>query len=686
MKLAFYPKLAVDGIRKNKRLYFPYILTCVGMVMMYYVIHYLAAMPVLTSMSGGRTTAQMLGFGTWIVALFALLFLFYTNSFLMRRRKKEFGLYNILGMGKGNLSRMLLWETVILFVISMVFGLLGGIAFSKLAELFLIRILNGNVSYEFIVNGEAISDTFIIFIPIFVLIFLKSLVELRHMSAISLLRSENVGEKPPRANYLLGIAGVLLLAAAYYIAVTIESPLMALSLFFAAVAVVIVATYLIFISGSVMLCRLLQKNKQYYYQKNHFVSVSSMAYRMKRNGAGLASICILSTMVLVMMLGSASLYFGAEDSLNTRYPKDISVGADYLSGDEKEGYSQEKVETFLGEIKTVIDSFNVTPQNEAWYLHTTVTGLLHDGMLTVDHEAVDSITLDIYDYVCNVIFVPLADYNRCMNANETLEEDQVLLHSVRRSYDDPVIAMSDGTVWQVKKQVDDIMDSADAAMDVIPSVFVVVRDLEPAINVLSHELGEDYAKLYCRQRLSYSFDTDLPAAEEIALCDAIRMKIRDMDISGKGGFHASYTECREEDREGFYGTFGGLFFLGILLSIVFLLATVLIIYYKQISEGYEDQSRFEIMKKVGMTTEDIRKSINSQMLTVFFLPLLTAVLHLGFAFPMVQKLLLLFNLRNVPLMLIVMAAAVLVFGLFYVIIYRVTSNAYIAIVSGAGNE
>ena len=683
MKLAFYPKLAVDGIRKNKRLFVPYILTCAGMVRMYYIIHYLAAMPVLKSMSGGRTTAQMLGFGTWIVALFAFVFLFYTNSFLMRRRKKEFGLYNILGMGKGNLSRMLLWDTVIIFAVSMVLGLLGGIALSKLAELALIRTLGGETSYDFTVNGEAISDTFMIFIPIFGLIFLKSLMELRHMSAVSLLRSENVGEKPPRANYLLGIGGIVLLAWAYYIAVSIQSPLMALSLFFVAVAMVIVATYLIFISGSVMLCRLLQKNKRYYYQKNHFVSVSSMVYRMKRNGAGLASICILSTMVLVMMLGSASLYFGVEDSLNTRYPKDIALGADYLAGDEKEGYSQEKVETLLREVHTVMDDFGVTPQNEQWYLHTTVTGLLRDGKLTVDHDAVDSLSLDTYDYVSNVIFVLLADYNRCMNVNETLEENQVLLHCVRRSYDDPAIAMADGTVWQVKKQVADIMDSGDAAMDVIPSVFIVVRDLEPVINVLSHELGELYAKLYCRQSLSYSFDTDLSGTDEIALCDAIRTKIRDMDISGEGGFHTSYTECREEDREDFYGTFAGIFFLGIILSIVFLLATVLIIYYKQISEGYEDQARFETMKKVGMTTADIRKSVNSQMLTVFFLPLLTAALHLGFAFPMVQKLLALFNLRNVPLMLTVMAASVLVFGVFYAIIYKVTSNAYLSIVSGA---
>ena len=274
MKFGFYPRLAWDGIRKNKRLYVPYLLTCVGMVMMFYIIHYLAAMRVLNAMAGGRTTAQMLGFGTWIVMLFALIFLFYTNSFLMRRRKKEFGLYNILGMGKGNLSRMLLWETLIMGALSLALGLLGGVALSKLAELCLTRILHGTASFDFTVNLEAFSDTVIVFMGIFGLIFLKNLIQIWRLSAVSLIRSENVGEKPPRANYLLGIGGLLLLGAAYYLAVSIQSPLMALSWFFVAVAMVIVATYLIFISGSVMLCRLLQKNRNYYYRKNHFVAVS----------------------------------------------------------------------------------------------------------------------------------------------------------------------------------------------------------------------------------------------------------------------------------------------------------------------------------------------------------------------------------------------------------------------------
>lgn len=685
MKLSFYPRLAWDGIRKNRRLYTPYILTCAGMVMMFYIIHYLAAMQTLGDMAGGRTAAQMLGFGVWIVALFALIFLFYTNSFLMRRRQKEFGLYNILGMGKGNLTIVLMWEMVIIFALSMTAGLFGGILLSKLAELGLMQVLNAEVTYDFTVNPDAFIDTFVIFVPIFCLIFLKSLWQMWRMSAVSLLKSESAGEKPPRANYLLGVGGIVILAGAYHIAVSIENPLTAAGLFFIAVAMVMVATYLLFISGSVMMCRLLQKNKGYYYQKNHFVSVSSMTYRMRRNGAGLASICILSTMVLVMMLGSGSLYFGVEDVLRTRYPKDITITANYLTGDSQEDYAPEKADYLISEVEAVMERFDVDARNEERYLSTNVTGMLYDGKLVVDRRLVNDFTLDTYDYVCAVYFIPLEDYNRCMGTNETLEENQVLLHCIRRTYEDPTITTNDGTVWEVKKQVDDIMGGRDALVNIIPSVFLVVNDLETAIDTMNSELDDIDEVYQCSPELTYSFDTGMTAEEEIRLADAIRERIREIDIAGQGDY-ASFVECREAERGDFYATFGGILFLGIILSIVFLLATVLIVYYKQITEGYEDESRFQIMRKVGMTRLDIRKSINSQMLTVFLLPLLTAALHLCFAFPMVQKLLMLFNLRNVPLMLTVMAVTVLVFGLFYAVVYKSTSNAYFSIVIGGKDD
>ncbi|MCI6957940.1 MAG: ABC transporter permease [Candidatus Faecousia sp.] len=677
MKMGLYPKLAWDGIRKNRRLYIPYLLTCGGMMMMFYIIHYLAAMEALNGMSGGRTVGQMLGMGVWIVALFALIFLLYTNSFLMRRRQKEFGLYNILGMGKGNLSLVLLWENLLAFVISMAGGLAGGIALSKLAELGLVRVLGGWTGYSFSVNWEAVQDTLLVFGGIFCLIFLKNLIQIRRLSPVALLKRESAGEKPPKANYLLGLGGVLLLGWAYYIAVSIQSPLAALGWFFIAVGMVIVATYLIFISGSVMLCRILQKNSRYYYRKNHFVSVSSMAYRMKRNGAGLASICILSTMVLVMMLGCGSLYFGAEDSLLARYPREINMTA-YLVGDDDDAvYSDEDAWALLQEVQDVAGQYGAAPENAQHYISVRATGLLRDGKLTLNYQDVDSFGEEM-NWVCQVYFLSLEDYNRCMGTSETLEVDEALIHCVRRSYQDPTITTANGTTWRIKKQVREIVGSGDASMDVIPSVFLVVSDLNRAMDAVNEELAEIGKEYLTHPLLAYGFDTGLPAEDQVALCDAIRMELYER----QGGFYPKFVECREEERSDFYGTYGGIFFLGLLLSLVFLLATALIIYYKQVTEGYEDESRYGIMRKVGMTREDIRKSVNSQMLTVFILPIATAALHLGFAFPMVSRLLMLFNLRNVVLMLTVAAVTVLVFGLFYALVYKLTANAYYSIVSG----
>ncbi len=680
MKLHLYPRLAWDSIRKNRRLYTPYILTCAGMVMMFYIIHYLAAMPALKEMAGGQSTVMVLGFGTWIVALFALLFLFYTHSFLLRRRQREFGLYNILGMGKGNLSVLFLWETGILFVIAQAAGLFCGVLLSKLAEMGLLRVLGGTVGYAHTVNLDALWDTVWIFALIFGLILLKGLRQLRRMSAVALLKSESAGEKPPRANYLLGLAGTLVLAAAYYIAVSIRNPIAALAWFFIAVGMVIVATYLLFIAGSVVLCRLLQRNKRYYYQKNHFVSVSSMVYRMRRNGAGLASICILSTMVLVMMLGAGSLFFGAEDSLRARYPQQLGIRVDYLSDSREQAYTEEKAEQLVCAVQELLDASGAEPQNEERYLSASAVGLLRSGTLTLDPMTVNAADLATMDDVCNVYFVPLADYNRIMGANETLAEDEALLCCVNRTFDGDMVAMRSGTVFRIKKQVEDIMGSRAVVANVLPTLFLVTPDLSRPMESIAYEL--QHLEDECRISFSWTFDTGLDGQGQMDLGAAIRERLRAMQLTGEGGFYSCSVECREAERSDFYGTYGGIFYLGIILSIVFLAATVLIIYYKQITEGYEDEGRFAIMRKVGMTREDIRRSVNSQMLTVFFLPLVTAAIHTAFAFPMVQKLLAMFNMCNVPLMLIVMAVSVLAFAVFYGAIYRITSNAYFSIVSG----
>lgn len=682
MRAGLYPKLAWDGIRKNKRFYLPYILTCIGMVMMFYIIHYLAAMPTLKDMPGGDTMEMVLGLGTWVVALFAVIFLFYTNSFLMRRRQKEFGLYNMLGMGKNHLSLLLLWENGILFVISMVGGLLGGILLSKMAELFMLMLLGGEVTYTLRIDPDAFGDTWVIFIPVFALIFLKGLIQIRRSSAIALIKSETVGEKPPRANYLLGIAGIIILAGAYYIALSIESPLIAMAWFFVAVCMVMIATYLLFISGSVMLCRLLQKNKHYYYKPNHFVSVSSMVYRMKRNGAGLASICILSTMVLVIMMGAGSLYAGKEDSLNTRYPHEFAVSVDFLTDGETKRYSEEKADYFYAQVDEVLNSCDVTTQNAEQVLSTTATGMLKNGALILDPSTVDAANTETMEYVTQIYLIPLSAYNQCMGTDKTLKSGEVFLHCVRRTYDAPAIMLSDGTVLTVKEHLSDMMGSGEAAMQIIPSVFIVTDDMEAVMESFNKELGSMSGEYKCRLEVSYSFDADLSEEQQMELGEAIRERVRELDYTGDGGFYSYNVACKAEERADFYGLFGGIFFLGIFLSILFLAATVLIIYYKQVTEGYEDEARFEIMRKVGMTAKDIRRSINSQMLTVFFLPFVTAAIHTAFAFPIVQKLLAIFNLQNTVLSLMVTLAAIVIFGIFYGVVYKITSNAYYAIVSG----
>lgn len=682
MRLGFYPKLAFDGIRKNKRFYFPYILTCVGMVMMSYIIHYLAAMETLENMQGGRTMIKVLGFGFWVVVLFAAIFLFYTNSFLVRRRHKEFGLYNILGMGKKSLGILLFWENLLISLFSVVCGLAGGILFSKMAELCLMKVIDVNVNYELSICPEAFIDTCAVFIPVFALIFVKSLIEIRRSTAVSLIKSENVGEKPPKANYLFGIAGILILCAAYYITLSIESPLIAFVWFFIAVIMVIIGTYLLFISGSVMLCRILQKNKRYYYKKNHFVSVSSMSYRMKRNGAGLASICILSTMVLVIMMGTGSLYFGKEDSINTRYSRDVAVSVDFLLKSEKLQYTEEKEKNLTEQIKVLLKNYGVETKNEECYLSTSVVGLLNDGQLIVDYDSVNSADMQTVNAVTNIYLIPLGEYNVCMERNEVLSDNEVLIYCVRRNYDESVITFVDGTVWKIKGHIENVMGSGEAAAMITPSVFIVVPDINMAIDSLNSNIGDMPEDDLCRLEYHFAFDTDISAEEQRELSKAIRTRVRELNYSGDGGFYSSTVEGKEEERSEFNAAFGGIFFLGIFLSAVFVAATVLIIYYKQMTEGYEDEARFEIMRKVGMTPKDIRKSVNSQMLTVFFLPLIIATLHTGVALPIVLKLLTMFALRNTTLTVAITGIAIVIFGIFYTVVYRITSNAYYSVIIG----
>lgn len=683
MKRGFYEKLAYTGIKKNKKLYTPYILTCIGMVMMTYIISFLTSSETIKSMPGGNEIQGFLGMGFGVMSVFSLIFLFYTNSFLLRRRKKEFGLYNILGMGKKNLAVVLMWESLFIAVISIVCGILSGVVFSKLAELCLIKMLQGTAEFGMTVQFSSIWQTALIFAGIFLLIFINTLRQIHLTNPIELLHSENSGEKPPKANWLLALAGAVILGGAYYLAVTIEDPVTALTWFFVAVVMVIIGTYLLFVAGSVALCKILQKNKKYYYKTNHFVSVSSMIYRMKRNGAGLASICILCTMVLVMVSSTVCLYWGTEDSLRTRYPRHINIQANVSDFSEIGPERLDKIRSVSTEEAAKLGA---EPKNVLDYRVAAVAGYdVADGVIDVD---VNNLT-ELSD-VWQIFIVPVEDYNHIMGKNVTLEEDEALIYTTKMGqYDNSTIAIGNGEPLRIKEKVTDFVNNGVDAMQIFPSMCIFVSDFDEKIEPIK-EYKNNKGEPIIQFSWFYAFDLDLNDETQIELEKTLSNKMLAIQkqVVSETGDEEFYIVCEgvSAERAGFYGLYGGLFFLGVLLGIVFIFAAVLIIYYKQVSEGYEDQSRFDIMQKVGMTKKEIRKSINSQILTVFFLPLVTAGIHLAFAFPLIKKLLMLFSLTNTGLLIGVTVACYLIFALFYVIVYRLTSGAYYSIVSGAKEE
>lgn len=668
-------------MKQNRRLYLPYLLTCTGVTAMFYILMGLSVSSVLPQMSGGRSTALIMSLGSVVIAFFALIFLFYTHSFLIRRRSREFGLYNVLGMGKGNIARILLWETLLTYAGTTVVGLALGVALSKLAELGLMNLLRSQISYTFTVNIKSLLVTLVLFAAVHGLIFLHALWQLHRVSAVALLHSESVGEKPPRARWLLAVLGLALLGGAYWLAVSIREPLEALLWFFAAVLMVIAGTYLLFISGSVALCRALQKNPRYYYRPSHFVSVSSMAYRMKRNGAGLASVCILATMVLVMISSTTCLYFGQEDAVNARYPHDIAVT---VYGDEHLMDKTELEELRQG-VESAVFNFGGEASNVAEYREVSLSGLLDGGNLIVD--AAGAYAMDS-THVIQVHFVPLEEYNAVTGQSLTLEDGQVYVAALRMDFNADTLSVDGGMTRHVMKREITPLDGA-AVADITPSLTVVVKDFERFVPELQGYLSDKYG-WYPSAYWNYGFDTDLPEDQQ-ANTDDVTPNLTDAlyahlsRVSSDWGVGVS-VESKAGNRADFYGTYGGLFFLGIMLSVVFLLAAVSIIYYKQICEGYEDQSRFDIMQKVGMTKRDIRRSINSQLLTVFFLPMALSGVHLCFAFPFIHKLLLLFNLSNTPLLIGTTVVSYVAFALLYTLAYKLTSNAYYHIVSGAAER
>ena len=667
--MLLYPKLAVNGIKKNRRIYLPYILTCSGMIMMYYITSFLTVSSFVKEMQGGTTMHMLLYMGCGVMVVFSAVFLFYTNSFIIRRRKTEFGLYNILGMDKRNISRILLWETFIIYISSLVVGITCGVLFSKLAELALTKMLGGAASYTFNAEPKSIIHAMVYYAVIFLLILINSLRQIHLSNPIELMKSENSGEKPPKANYFLAVLGALILGAAYFLAVYIQNPLEAIFAFFVAVIMVIAATFMLFVSGSVALCKILQKNKRYYYKTNHFISVSQMAYRMKRSGAGLASICILSTMVLVTLSSTICLYVGEEDMLARRYPRDIVV--DTYSTDEK------VVSWSRSAVNTALEKFGETSENILHYTYLDISGGLVGSEIILDPNRRDEVgNSDIRQ----LFIITLADYNRLMGKNETLSDGEALIYTTKKDYDFDTLTIAEYGTFNIKEHIDVFVPNGVDAEQMTPSVFIFVKDEAVVKELYELQLGI-YGNASSYMHDYYAFDLSCDADKQIEITKELNDSIAKIREEHPDDWAGVGLDGLESGRNDFYALYGGLFFLGILFGTVFIAAAVLIMYYKQISEGFEDKSKFGILQKVGMTKSEIKKSINSQVLTVFFAPLAAAGVHMAFAFGIVSRLLMLFGLTDKKLFAIVTLCCFVLFGILYMAVYIITSSSYCKIVS-----
>lgn len=661
MSSSIYSRLALTNLKNNRKTYVPYILTSILTVMMYYIMDALSRSNSIVDPSLQSVLTCAVG----VIIIFAVIFLFYTNSFLIKRRKKELGVYNILGMGKRHIAQMLATETVVTASASIGAGLIFGIIFSKLMYLVLLKILHYDVRMDFEISGASVRYTLILFVGIFLMTLIFNLFQIQLSNPVELLHGGSQGEKEPKTKWALTLAGMVLLGTGYFIAVTTKQPLAAIQRFFVAVICVILGTYALFIAGSVALLKMLRKNKRFYYQTKHFSAVSGMIYRMKQNAVGLANICILSTMVLVMISTTISLYMGMEDVLKTRFPEEFEAKTN-ISAPEADRAVDSIIEEELGKEGVAAKSLM----------------RYHDGGFAALKEE-DGFALQQFgnyqdEDVVDIRLIPIEDYNQMEGMEGTLAPDEVYAYCTGKEWGKDSVRIGDRT-YRVAKELENMKIAPKGEQDVVEGYCFIVPDAGQIRELLAEVYGDSgMQKDWVEQMsaLNYRVTFDLKGEKGACLSAMRNMKAR-IEEEVPAGF----CESRELSREEFYFLYGGLLFIGIYLGVLFLMATVLIMYYKQISEGYDDRERYQIMQKVGMSKREVRSSIRSQVLIVFFLPLAAAVIHIAVAFGVITKLLAILNLTNVQLFLICTIATVVVFAVFYGLVFSLTAREYYKIVN-----
>lgn len=668
MNNLFYPKLAASNLQKNRRAYLPYILSSIFTIIMFYSVLSLGQNPGLGELPGGASVQIMFRLGVIIIGIFATALLFYTNSFLIKRRKKELGLYSILGMEKKHIAKVLLFEVLFTALISIVFGILGGMLIEKLLFLSLLAILKIETPIDFTISPEVISITFILFSVIFLLTLLSNLWQIKLSNPINLLRGKEYGEREPKIKWILTIIGFLALGTGYGIAFTVQSPIDALGFFFIAVLAVIIGTYCLFTAGSIAVLKLMKKNKRFYYNPHNFISVSGMIYRMKQNAIGLSNICILSTMVLITISSTVCLYIGQEDMLQYMYPHNFSVVLRNVTTENNTVTIENQRAQFDKIVKQIEDQSSISIEDRLEYRSVSVKiGRKDNYFFTGDDES-----LKDFPYT-ELMLIPLEDYNKMAKTNLSLEENEILIFKNSGIYGEDSLQIGSLT-FDISQELDELPFTQKTDYPMYDQYIVIVKDFSTLTSVFQTLYGTDNPQFV--NDLLYTYIGFNIVGENQTVTDAANEMYQQVHNQ------ISYAGCSSlaAIREDWYATYGGFLFLGIFLGTLFMMAAVLIIYYKQISEGYDDHDRFEIMQKVGLSKKEVKKTIHKQVLMVFFLPLIVAIIHVIVAFNVIKRLLLIFGLTNVWLFAICTVATILFFTIIYFVVYSLTAKSYYKIV------
>lgn len=659
-------RLALSNLIKNRKLYYPYALATILAIAITYIFTSLTLNPHLDDLTGSDPIKMVLGMGLVIVALSSGIIVLYANSFVMKNRSKELGLYSMLGLEKRHLFSMILKETVIMSFVTLLLGIGVGALFDKLIYALLQRLIGESTGLVSTFQVMTIPIVLVIFACIFSLLVLINGFRLLRLNPLQLTKDGLKGEKKGRFLVIQTLLGLGAMGYGYYLALSVQNPVIAIMSFFLAVLLVILGTYLFFNAGTTVVLQLLKKKKSYYYKPNNMISISNLVFRMKKNAVGLATIAILSSMVLVTLVGAASIYAGKKDYLASATPHDYSVAGNKVD---------------LTSTKKLMDDFLIKTGEQA-NEEVAVSYLLF-GIKNQETNKLTVFTKNERKVVPKSIVLVFSQetFKQLTGKELNLSSNQIALYTKNKTLKTQKSLSIDGKNYQIHRQLGDFINKK------IPNIYKIIVSDYSYLVVPDIKIFESSMKGTSITQATYVGvnvkDPSHDAKKNSDLLDKITDKETQQLAGQITGLPKSYfTANSRYDAEGMVNGFvGGTFFIGIFLSIIFMLGTVLVIYYKQISEGYEDRERFVILQKIGLDDLQVKQTIRKQVLTVFFLPLIFAFIHLAFAYHMLSLIVRIIGVLNPDLMLVVTIIVCGVFFLAYVLVFALTSRSYRRIVS-----